>query len=380
MDYWIRKFVAVIVLIILIYTLWFGIQWRHFINTPMLDQHQSVDQTQFVDVWVKPGTTTMGLSYQLKRQGVINKPHFFTLLAKIKGGAHRLQAGEYRVTPGMKPFDFLNKVISGKVHYRSITLVDGLTFKEFLAKLNSNEYVRHDTSAMTEAQIATQLGISKQKLEGLFFPNTYLFERNTSDLTILKWSYQMMQKISQNLWRSREQGLPYKSLYQALIAASLIEKETAVPAEKVKVAGVIVRRLRKRMRLQIDPTVIYGLGDRYKGKLTYKDLKTNTPYNTYTNYGLPPTPISMPNKDSLYAALHPDDNDTLYFVATGKGGHFFSATLEEHNKAVNKYQLHLNAKRKLKKESHSPKNKPVLKKQQLSVDNENGKTHDPKKN
>jgi UPF0755 protein len=219
----------------------------------------------------------------------------------------------------------------------SLTIVEGMTLQQLLEQLKQHRAIISNTEPQT---LAKQLGISHSSAEGWFLPETYAFPANTQDLGFLQRAYQKMQTVLNQEWQQRAADLPYKTPYEALIMASIIEKETAAAEERAKIAGVFVRRLEKGMRLQTDPTVIYGMGAQFDGNLRRKDLRKDTPYNTYTRKGLPPTPICLPGKASIHAALHPEQGEELYFVATGKDGkHVFSKTLTEHNKAVRRYQL-----------------------------------------
>ena len=232
----------------------------------------------------------------------------------------------------------LNKLLSGKVTQGDLTLVEGWTFRQWRARMDKHPDLTHETSGLSEAQIIAQLGLNIKSLEGQLFPDTYLFDKQSSDLELLARANRAMLRKLDAEWTQRAAGLPYKSPDEALVMASIVEKETGREADRVLVAAVFVNRLRKGMMLQTDPTVIYGLGDSFDGNLRKRDLQTDTPYNTYTRSGLPPTPISMPGQASLRAALNPAESEALYFVARGDGSSQFSQTLEEHNNAVNRYQ------------------------------------------
>nr|WP_301337753.1 endolytic transglycosylase MltG [Vibrio coralliilyticus] len=249
----------------------------------------------------------------------------------------QVKAGTYLLTPGINLTQALELFKTGKEHQFAITFVEGSTFAEWRAALEQAPYLEHKISELSEAEIAQQIGIEKAKLEGLLLAETYHYTFGTSDLDIIKRAADKLQQILDKHWQQRQENLPLKTPYEALILASIIEKETAVGAERERVAGVFVNRLNKRMRLQTDPTVIYGMGDKYDGNIRKKDLRTPTPYNTYTIFGLPPTPIAMPGEASIAAATNPEDSNYLYFVASGTGGHVFSKTLSEHNRAVRAY-------------------------------------------
>ncbi|CAM2895508.1 endolytic transglycosylase MltG [Vibrio neptunius] len=249
----------------------------------------------------------------------------------------QVKAGTYLLTPGINLKQALELFKTGKEHQFAITFVEGSTFAEWRLALEQAPYLEHKTSGLSEAEIAQQLGLEESKLEGLLLAETYHYTLGTSDLDIIKRAAKKLQQILDKHWRQRQENLPLKTPYDALILASIIEKETAVSAERERVAGVFVNRLNKRMRLQTDPTVIYGMGEKYDGNIRKKDLRTPTPYNTYVIFGLPPTPIAMPGEASIAAATNPENSNYLYFVASGDGGHVFSKTLSEHNRAVRAY-------------------------------------------
>jgi UPF0755 protein len=235
---------------------------------------------------------------------------------------------------------FLETIVSGKVVLHSYTVVEGMTSQQLLSSLADNENLKSTVASLSDQELLSALGTEFHHLEGLFLPETYLFPAGTSDLDFLKRAYNSLETYLNQAWLNKADKLPYETPYEALIMASIIEKETGIPEERTEIAGVFVRRLEKGMRLQTDPTVIYGMGENYDGNIRRKDLRTDTAYNTYTRHGLPPTPIALASKESIYAALHPKDGNSLYFVATGKDGrHYFSSTLKEHNNAVRKYQL-----------------------------------------
>jgi UPF0755 protein len=229
--------------------------------------------------------------------------------------------------------------VEGKVIQYSITLVDGWTFAQALEVVQSNPYLVHRLEGLDADTIMARLGYAGQHPEGRFMPDTYFFPRGLTDIAFLQRAYQAMQSYLDTAWRSRDVGIPVHTPYEALILASIVEKETGLASERRAIAGVFSRRLIKHMRLQSDPTVIYGMGDSYKGNIRRRDLHSDNAYNTYQHAGLPPTPIALPSRDAIDAVLHPEEGDALYFVSRGDGSHKFSATLEEHNQAVIKYQL-----------------------------------------
>lgn len=306
--------------------------WRGYFN-PV------VGGSRAVDVEVTPGASLREVAAELHRQGVLPQPLDLVWLARLRGDAQSLRAGEYLVPPGTNVAGLIDLLKSGKVVLHSLTLVDGWTFRQVMQAVDGNPALKHTLAGKTDAAVMAALGHPGESPEGRFYPDTYQFPKGTSDLAFLERAYRDMAAQLQSAWQTRAAGLPYQTPYDALILASIVEKETAQPQERGEIAGVFVRRLQKGMRLQSDPTVIYGLGDAYTGKITYKDLRTDTPYNTYTRNGLPPTPICLPSLASLQAALHPTPGDALYFVARGDGTHQFSATLAEQNAAVQKYQI-----------------------------------------
>lgn len=288
---------------------------------------------------VEPGTTLTGLARDLEQQGIITNARYLRWIARFSGKADRIQVGDYQLTTDTTPPAFLDMINSGRVVQYSLTLIEGWTFKQMLRAIGENDVLQHELAGLTTAEIMTRLGKPGEHPEGRFLPDTYLFPRNTTDEAFLRRAYEAMEIVMEKEWQGRAEGVPYKNPYEALIMASIIEKETAVASERFAISGVFVRRLQKGMRLQTDPTVIYGMGDAYKGNIRRRDLVKKTPYNTYRINGLPPTPIAMPSAEAFNAALHPDKSANLYFVARGDGSHAFSANLRDHNNAVIKYQL-----------------------------------------
>jgi UPF0755 protein len=288
---------------------------------------------------IAAGTSLKQLAYDLQRRGITGHPHYLVWLGRELDLAHRLQAGEYEITAGMTPENLLRKLAGGEVIQHAITLIEGQTFKEMLAVITANGDLVHTLDGVGTEELMTRLGHEGEHPEGRFLPDTYHFPQGTTDLAFLTRAYNAMERHLTDAWAGREEGLPLETPYEALILASIVEKETGVAGERPVIAGVFIRRLQKGMRLQTDPTVIYGLGDRFDGNLRASDLRNDTPYNTYTRDGLPPTPIAMPGAASIHAVLHPDKGDALFFVADGSGGHYFSRTLKEHELAVQKFQL-----------------------------------------
>jgi UPF0755 protein len=289
---------------------------------------------------VDPGMTLRTASQQMAKTGLGFAPWEFTLLGRLLGRAADIKAGSYEVEQGITPLQLLDKLTRGDVTQSEVVLVEGKTFKQFRAALDASPDVRHDTTGLSDAEILSRIGAPEGHPEGLFFPDTYLFAKQSSDLRILRRAYLAMQSRLAAEWDKRDASLPYVSPYEALIMASIVEKETGQPSDRSKVASVFVNRLRKGMLLQTDPTVIYGMAERFDGNIRKNDLTTDTPYNTYTRAGLPPTPIAMPGLASIRAALHPPATDLHYFVSRGNGSSEFSRSLEEHNRAVAKYQKH----------------------------------------
>ncbi|MGB7931232.1 MAG: endolytic transglycosylase MltG [Gammaproteobacteria bacterium] len=288
---------------------------------------------------IAQGTSLKQLAYDLQRRGITGHPHYLIWLGRELDLAHRLQAGEYEIIPGMTPESLLRKLAGGEVIQHAITLIEGQTFKEMLAVITSSGDIVHTLDGVGTEELMVQLGHEGEHPEGRFLPDTYHFPQGTTDLAFLTRAYNAMKRHLAEAWAAREEGLPLDTPYEALILASIVEKETGVAGERPVIAGVFIRRLKKGMRLQTDPTVIYGLGERFDGNLRSSDLRSDTPYNTYTRDGLPPTPIAMPGAASIHAVLHPDKGDALFFVANGTGGHYFSRTLMEHELAVKKFQL-----------------------------------------
>ena len=287
---------------------------------------------------LKHGSSLRGATHQMQAAGVLDSPRQFELLARIYGESNRIQAGNYELGGAITPVALLRKITSGDRTQDRITFVEGWSLAQVRAALDSHAAIRHDTQGIVESDIVTRLGSPHASAEGLFFPDTYYFTNGTSDVAILRRAYRAMQAQLDSVWNSRAGGLPLENPYQALILASIIEKETGQPDERALIAAVFVNRLRLGMRLQTDPTVIYGLGAEFDGDLRKRDLLADGPYNTYTREGLPPTPIAMPGADALAAALNPAPSKALYFVARGDGTSHFSATLAEHERAVTKYQ------------------------------------------
>lgn len=292
-----------------------------------------------LDYHIPPGRSLSAVARDLHRQGVIRHPRLWSLDARLRGAAGAVKAGEYRIEPGQTHRGLLEQFVAGRVLLHAFTAVEGWTYGQLLAALRAEDTVRVVTADMSADDIAGALGLGHRSPEGWFLPETYLFPRDTADLEILRRGQAAMAQVLEAAWVARDPGLALETPYEALVLASIVEKETALESERARIAGVFLRRLERGMRLQTDPTVIYGLGADFDGNLTRRDLARDTPYNTYTRGGLPPTPIALPGRASIEAVMHPEAGEALYFVATGEpdGSHYFSATLEEHNEAVARY-------------------------------------------
>jgi len=288
---------------------------------------------------VAPGTRLRAAAVRIEEAGVAIGRLQFELLARALGRAEDVKAGSYELTAAPTPLELLDKLTRGDVSQAEVRFIEGWTFRQMRAALDAHAFVRHDIAALSEAELLQKLGARETLAEGLFFPDTYLFAKGGGDLHVLQRAYRAMQRHLAREWQARDPSLPYKTPYEALIMASVIEKETGRSSEREMIAGALVNRLRIGMMLQVDPSVIYGLGEAFDGHLKKIHLLTDGPYNTYTRAGLPPTPIAAPGLASLRAALRPAKTGALYYVARGDGSSEFSRTLDEHNRAVRKYQL-----------------------------------------
>lgn len=291
-----------------------------------------------VEFSIPQGATLRSAAAQMRTAGVLADERPFIWLARGLNQAKDIRYGNYQIDRALSPLELLDVISSGRTKFSQITLVEGINLREMRALLDAHPDLRHDTRGMTETELMQQLGIPGPSAEGMFFPDTYNFASGSSDLFVLKRAYQAMQRHLQETWAHRETGLPLQSQVELLILASIVEKETGRAGDRPLIVSVFINRLKKGMRLQSDPTVIYGMGPSFDGNLRRNDLIRDTPFNTYTRNGLPPTPIAMPGLDSLHAAAHPAESDALYFVARGDGSSQFSSTLAEHNKAVERYQ------------------------------------------
>lgn len=290
-------------------------------------------------ILVKEGSSLKRLALELEQAGLVRHGLLLYAYARFNDQAEGIKAGEYQLTPGLKPAQLLEKLRKGEVIQYRFTFIEGWTFKDVLAALASQEALVHQLAGLDKEEIMERLGHAGVHPEGRFFPDSYDFTRGATDISILERAWKKMDAALQQAWDKRAEGISIKSPEEALIMASIIEKETGVGAERPEISGVFDRRLKKKMRLQTDPTVIYGMGEDYEGNIRKKDLQTDTPYNTYTRHGLPPTPICMPGQAALDAAVRPAPGESLYFVAKGDGSHVFTNSYKEHQNAVRKYQL-----------------------------------------
>ncbi len=309
--------------------------------------HEPADFDTPLMIDLRPGSSIRTVSNQLQENNLLDHPKYFLIWARLTAQAERIQAGEYHFLPGQTLAELVDDMVNGRVKQYTLTLVEGWNIRELLKAISEHDAIEHTLQQVTSENVMPALGYDDGHPEGRFFPDTYFIHKNTKDTEILKRAHQQMDVHLNNLWAERDDNLPFETPYEALIMASIVEKESAVADERPIIAGVFINRLRKGMRLQTDPTVIYGIGENYDGDIRFKDLRTDTPYNTYTRKGLPPTPIAMPGLGALKAVMQPVDTGYLYFVATGDGSgrHVFSSTLEDHEAAVDKYQR----KRKSKK-------------------------------
>ncbi len=305
--------------------------WR-FATSPLLTGQAA---TRFI---VVPGTGLRTISRDLAARGLIVSPWTFSLVARLRGQSEKLQAGVYEIRPGTTPVALLERMARGDSLRDRITFIEGWTFRQVRAILDRTESLRHDTVGLREQEILERLGAIERHAEGLFFPDTYHFTMGTSDLQILRIAHGRMRAHLERAWAARKPGLPFTSPYDALVLASMVEKETGRAEDRPAIAAVFLNRLRIGMRLQSDPTVIYGLGERFDGNLRRRDLESDSPYNTYVRNGLPPTPIALPGAAALDAVLMPIEHRALYFVARGDGTSEFSSNLDDHNRAVARYQ------------------------------------------
>lgn len=309
----------------------FYFNWKTFLRTNIVAEHESLHY------FFPPGKTLTTLGVYLAKNANLRRPIYLIWYAKLKGYSKNLQAGEYLFVGPLTPAQLLSKIKNGEVIQHEVTFIEGWDFHEIQHKLDEIKTIKHELNNLSHVELLLKLKSDRDYVEGLFFPDTYSYIYGTSDVEILKRAYTQMQEHLNSLWQQRAKDLPYQSPYEALIVASLIEKESAYVKEQPLISSVIINRLKKHMYLQIDPTVIYALGSTYQGNLTSVDMLIKNPYNTYKNKGLPPSPICMPGLMALQAALHPAESEYLYFVAKGDGTHYFSKTLTDHDIALKKY-------------------------------------------
>ncbi|GEM76333.1 endolytic transglycosylase MltG [Vibrio sagamiensis] len=329
----IKKLLAFIVLVaaLLAAGLFYAIsQTKQYVNEPIL-----IEQPQLFTV--ENGTNFHRLMRQLVKEKIIESSDYTRLMPRLYPQLLNIRAGTYQLEPNVSLYQALQLFNTGKEHQFSITFVEGSRYSDWVKQLRAAPNIQHDLAGLSEKEAAKKLNIEQDKLEGLFLAETYHFTSGTTESQILRRAHNKLNRVLESHWASRQQKLPLKDAYAALILASIIEKETSIDSERARVSSVFINRLNRGMRLQTDPTVIYGMGDAYQGNIRKKDLRTPTPYNTYTINGLPPTPIAMAGEASIAAALNPDSSRYLYFVASGKGGHVFSKSLAEHNRAVRAY-------------------------------------------
>ncbi|MFT4826192.1 MAG: UPF0755 protein [Halioglobus sp.] len=292
-----------------------------------------------VRITIEPGERLRGVTGELERRGILPHPYLMLIYARWTGLDERIKRGEYQVEAGTKPEQFLRQLAKGDVVQYKVTFPEGITLRKAIALLGAQEQLAKELTGLEDPRI-TAIRKPHASAEGLFFPDTYQYEKGATDWHILRRAYEKMQLTLETEWNDKTESLPYETAYEALIMASIVERETGAPQERATIAGVFVKRLRKKMRLQTDPTVIYGLGENFDGNLRRRHLQDESnPYNTYRHKGLPPTPIAMPGLAAIRAALHPDESNLLYFVAKGDGSHEFSSNLKDHQIAVRKYQL-----------------------------------------
>ncbi len=332
-----RWFLGSVGTVVAVLAVFVSLQWRdyqRFLARPLVP---AGEESMILEL--ESGESIRHLARRLEREGVIERALWLELLARMEGQAERIRAGEYEIPARATPADLLKILVGGRVRQYAFTIVEGWTFRELRQALADAPGLTMTLEGVDDEGVMERLGHPGEHPEGRFLPETYHYPKGTTDLRFLERAYDQMAALVAREWEGRNADLPLRSPYEALILASIVERETAVPAERPLIAGVFVNRLRRGMRLQTDPTVIYGLGEAFDGNLRSRDLRRDTPYNTYTRKGLPPTPIALPGAGAIHAALHPAETDALYFVAKGDGTHHFSATLKEHNRAVIRYQL-----------------------------------------
>ncbi|MCB1753215.1 MAG: endolytic transglycosylase MltG [Gammaproteobacteria bacterium] len=328
-----NRILGVLIISVSLVTAWLMMEFDSFKTTPLKLPTGGITYN------LERGSTIASLAADLKTKGYLENSLYLRVLARWNGQAQRIKAGEYFIAAGTTPVQLLNLLVSGRVTTYSQTIVEGWDFRQMMAAVQANEALTQSLSGLSADEIMRRLGYGDEHPEGMFLPGTYHFPRGTTDVQFLQRAYRAMQKALDEKWNGKDQNVTLKSAYEALILASIVEKETGLVSERPAIAGVFIRRLNKGMLLQTDPTIIYGLGEGFDGNIRRQDLKKDTPYNTYLHKGLTPTPICMPGEAALDAVMHPAAGKSLYFVAKGDGSHQFSDTLAEHNSAVRKYQL-----------------------------------------
>lgn len=323
-----KKFLLSLFLLALV----IGASLAWWAGRPILDADQAP-----VTFSISPGSGIKQASRQIAQAGVPVSPFMLEWLTRLSGKASKIKAGVYELRPGTSPWGLIGKIVRGEYLMDSLTIIEGWTFKQMREAIKQHSGLRHEASHWSEQELLAKIAPDYNVAEGLFYPETYVFARGSSDVQIYRQAHRAMMRRLNEAWEKRDPSLPYKTPYEALIMASIVEKETGQSSERKAIAGVFVNRLRLGMLLQTDPTVIYGMGERYQGRIRKRDLLTDTPYNTYTRAGLPPSPIALPGGESIEAALNPADTKALYFVARGDGTSHFSTNLRDHEAAVDKF-------------------------------------------
>lgn len=328
-----KKMLFPAVLFFLGFFLWFAFEWERFLTAPVLSNSQGVT------IKIPSGESAYKIVSQITQQAALRHPVFLMMFFHFSSRSFEIKSGEYYIDPPLTPTGLMDHFVQGKVVKHTFKIIEGWTFSQIKQALENEPSLVHLTHGWPDARIIQQWKPALKSPEGMFFPDTYYYIWGNSDLDLLRRAYDRLRSILSVEWQQRAASLPYATPYTALIVASMVEKEAMLAEERALISGVIKRRLQKGMRLQIDPTVYYGLGKSYEQRLTRQDLETDTAYNTYLRRGLPPTPIDTPGQASIHAALHPDDSEHLYFVAKGQKAHQFSSTYRDHQEAVRKYRL-----------------------------------------
>ena len=324
-------------IVLLLFALGLGLAGTtaYWARQPIVALDESLPPKEFS---IKPGSGLRGSARQIAAAGIPLDPYLFELLARVTGLGSQIKAGDYALASGTTPTELLEHLVRGDFVQKSLVIIEGWTFRQMRAAIAAHPSLLHDTAGLSEQELLGKITPDYTVAEGLFFPDTYLFASGTSELQIFRRAHALMLKRLAEKWEKRDPTVPYKTPYEALVMASIVEKETGQKSERGLIAGVFVNRLRLGMMLQTDPTVIYGMGDQYQGKIRKQDLRTDTAYNTYTRTGLPPSPIALPGAAAIEAALQPVTTDALFFVSRNDGTSHFSSNLGEHNRAVNKFQ------------------------------------------